>query len=388
MARILIGMSGGVDSSVAAALLASAGHDVAGVTLKLWHGPEDGDAPWQKRSCCKVGIARHVCARLGIPHRVVDLMAPFRRQVVDDFLAAYLDGRTPNPCVRCNALIKFRGLLTVAREEGYDAVATGHYARAERTGAGHWRLLAGADPYKDQSYFLYGLAPADLGRIRFPLGGLRKAQVMQTARDLGLPADEIAESQEVCFVGEGDYRGFLTAERPEAEAPGDVVDTAGHLLGHHRGTAFHTVGQRRGLGLAAGRRLYVVRTDPAARRVVVGDRDELLSGGLVAGEVNLLAPFVRGPVTCRIRYRGAAVPAMARVAGDRLALRFAQPQRAVAPGQSVVLYQGDVVLGGGVIRRAHVAGNVARNAARGADPGPIDGTIDAASGPAAMAAHG
>jgi tRNA-specific 2-thiouridylase len=369
MARILIGMSGGVDSSVAAALLTAQGHDVAGITLKLWHGPEEGDAPWQKRSCCKVGIARYVCQELAIPHRVVDLMAPFRRGVVDDFLAAYLDGRTPNPCVRCNAMIKFRALLDMAREDGFDAVATGHYARAERTGSGHWRLLSGADPLKDQSYFLYGLSAADLARVRFPLGALRKAQVMQTARDLGLPADEIAESQEVCFVGEGDYRAFLAAERPEADAPGDVVDLSGRVLGRHRGTSYHTVGQRRGLGLAAGRRLYVVRTDPAARRVVVGDEDALLAGGLVAGEVNLLAPFRQGPVTCRIRYRGAAVRAVARVSGGRLAVRFAAPQRAVAPGQSVVLYRGDMVLGGGVIRRAVAApaeANVAHMAAAAA----------------------
>jgi len=382
MARILIGMSGGVDSSVAAALLSDAGHDVTGVTLKLWAGPEDGDAPWQKRSCCKVGIARHVCHTLGIPHRVVDLMAPFRRRVVDDFLAAYLDGRTPNPCVRCNSMIKFRGLMDLAREEGFDAVATGHYARVERTGTGHRRLLAGADPFKDQSYFLYGLAPEDLSRIRFPLGGMRKAQVMQTARDLGLPADEIAESQEVCFVGEGDYRSFLAAERPEAEAAGEVVDLSGNVLGRHRGTAFHTIGQRRGLGVSAGRRLYVVRTDPAARRVVVGDGDDLLSGGLVAGEVNLLAPFAAGPVTARVRYRGAAVPATARVAGERLLVRFSRPQRAVAPGQSVVLYHGDTVLGGGVIRRALGVSASARSPAAMPVPPP------APAGEAARAAHG
>jgi tRNA-specific 2-thiouridylase len=351
MARILAGMSGGVDSSVAAALLTRAGHEVAGVTLRLWDGGEGPEAPWQRRSCCKVGIARHVCEVLGIPHRVVDLKDDFRREVVDDFLDTYLAGRTPNPCVRCNARVKFAGLIARAREEGFDAVATGHYARIERTGTGARRLLKGVDPAKDQSYFLYGLQAADLPVLRFPLGGLCKTQVMQTAREMGLPADEIAESQEICFVGDGDYRDFVAAERPGAAAPGDVVDTAGNRVGRHDGVAFHTIGQRRGLNLALGRRVYVVATDPATRRVVVGDPEDLWADALEAEHAHWLAPFAGGRVTAKIRYRSAPVPATAALDGDALTLRFDAPQRAVTPGQRVVLYRGDVVLGGAVITR-------------------------------------
>jgi tRNA-specific 2-thiouridylase len=352
MARILVGMSGGVDSSVAAALLAREGHEVAGVTLRLWDGEDGPDAPWQRRSCCKVGIARHVCDTLGIPHRVADARDAFRARVVDDFLSAYPDGRTPNPCVRCNAFVKFSALLDAAREGGYDQVATGHYARVERTGTGGWRLLKGADRGKDQSYFLHRLAPADLPRIRFPLGGLTKPHVMGLAREMGLPADEIAESQEICFVGDGDYRDFLRQEHPGAEAPGDIVDRDGRVVGHHAGVAFHTIGQRRGLNVALGRRAYVVATDPAARRVVVGEPDDLLADGLVAHGVHRLAPFSGGRVTARIRHRGAPVPATATLEGATLRVAFDRPQRAVAPGQSVVLYAGEAVVAGAVIRRA------------------------------------
>jgi len=352
VARILVGMSGGVDSSVAAALLVREGHQVAGVTLRLWPGEDDPEAPWQRRACCKVGIARHVCEVLGIPHREAAFEDAFRREVVDDFLATYEDGRTPNPCIRCNARVKFAGLLALARAEGFDQVATGHYARIERTGTGARRLMKGADRGKDQSYFLYGLAPADLAALRFPLGAMHKAQVMATARALGLPADEIGESQEVCFVNGGDYRDFVAAERPAAAAPGEVVDTRGTVVGRHGGVAFHTIGQRRGLGLSAGRRLYVVATDAATRRVVVGGPDDLLAEGLSAHGWHALAPFSSGPVTARIRHRGAAVEARAEVAGDRLTVRFSTPQRAVAPGQAVVLYRGEVVLGGAVIEAA------------------------------------
>ncbi|MBI5137305.1 MAG: tRNA 2-thiouridine(34) synthase MnmA [Nitrospirae bacterium] len=352
MARVLIGMSGGVDSSVAAALLARAGHQVTGVTLKLWDGADDPEAPWQERSCCKVGIARHVCDVLGIAHRVVDMRAPFRRHVVDDFLDGYARGDTPNPCVRCNEAVKFTGLLDHAATEGFDLVATGHYARIERTGWGGYRLLKGADPNKDQSYFLYRIPHRDLARIRLPLGAMRKPQVMDIARSLGLPADEIAESQEICFVGTGDYRDFLRAERPGMLAPGDIVDTAGTPLGRHGGVALHTIGQRRGLNVALGRRAYVVATDPATRTVTMGSEDDLLTDTVYAGQLNRLAPLDHPRVQVKVRYRGAPVPATAALDGDRLTVRLDAPQRAVTPGQSVVLYQGDTVIGGGIIERA------------------------------------
>ena len=352
MARILIGMSGGVDSSVAAALLTREGHDVTGVTLKLWDGEDSPDAAWQDRSCCKVGIAKHVTDVLDIPHRVVDMRDRFRERVVDDFLDGYANGVTPNPCIRCNESVKFTGLLRYAEEHGFDQVATGHYARIERTGWGAYRLLKGVDPNKDQSYFLYRIPQSDLRRIRLPLGAMRKPNVMDIARSLGLPADEIAESQEICFVG-GDYRDFLKEERPDALEAGDIVDTNGNVLGQHGGVALHTIGQRRGLNVALGKRAYVVATDPATRQVVVGGPDDLLSDGISATQINRLAPLDHPHVSVKIRYRSAPVPATATVEDDRLTVTFDTPQRAVTPGQSVVLYQGDMVLGGGIIDHAH-----------------------------------
>jgi len=345
-------MSGGVDSSVAAGLLAREGYDVTGVTLKLWEGEDNSDARWQDRSCCKVGIARYVCDEIRIPHTVVDLRDTFRANVVEDFLDTYARGETPNPCVRCNESVKITGLLAYARANGFDAIATGHYARIERTGTGARRLLAGADPLKDQSYFLYRIRREDLSAIRFPLGALRKTQVMQIAREFGFPADEIAESQEICFVND-DYREFLRAERPEVAQRGEIVDIDGRVLGTHGGVALHTIGQRRGLNVATGSRVYVVDTDTASGRVTVGPPEALEAAGLEADQLNLLAPLsgtVR--VHARIRHRSAPVAATARIDGERLTVTFHAPQRAVAPGQSVVLYDGDTVLGGGVIRRA------------------------------------
>ncbi len=351
MARILIGMSGGVDSSVAAALLTREGHDVTGVTLKLWDGEDDPEAPWQERSCCKVGIARHVSDMLGIPHVVVDMRDAFRHHVVDDFLDGYSRGDTPNPCVRCNESIKFTGLLDYAKAHGYDQVATGHYARIERTGWGGYRLLKGADPNKDQSYFLYRIPKADLPRIRLPLGAMHKPHVMDVARSLGLPADEIAESQEICFVG-GDYRDFLKEQRPQALQPGQIVDTDGNVLGQHGGVALHTIGQRRGLNVSLGKRAYVVSTDAVTRQVVIGGPDELLSDGVSATRINRLAPLDSPRVSVKIRYRSAPVPAIAQLNGDHLSVAFDTPQRAVTPGQSMVLYQENMVICGGIIDRA------------------------------------
>jgi len=344
-------MSGGVDSSVAAALLTQAGHQVTGVTLKLWDGEDDPEAPWQDRSCCKVGIAQHVSDVLSIPHRVVDMRDTFRTQVVDDFLDGYSQGDTPNPCVRCNESVKFTGLLKYAEENGFDQVATGHYARIERTGTGGYRLLTGIDPNKDQSYFLYRIPRTALKRIRLPLGAMHKPYVMDIARSLGLPADEIAESQEICFVGNGDYRDFLREERPESLVPGEIVDTHGKVLGKHGGVALHTIGQRRGLNVAMGHRAYVVATEPASGRVVLGEADDLLSVGISADQLNMLAPLDSPKVQAKIRYRGTPVGAHATLEGDRLTVRFDTPQRAIAAGQSIVLYQGDMVIGGGIIRR-------------------------------------
>ncbi len=349
MARILVGMSGGVDSSVTAALLVREGHQVTGVTLKLWDGEDRPDAPWQERSCCKVGIAQHVCDVVEIPHQIVDLRDRFQERVVTDFLDTYLRGDTPNPCIRCNEFVKFAGLLELAERDGYDAVATGHYARIERTSWGSYRLLKGRDGGKDQSYFLYRLKARDLARVRLPLGGMHKTEVMEIARSLGLPADEIAESQEICFVGGGNYADFLQEHRPEARQPGEIVDLQGNRLGHHDGVAFHTIGQRRGLGVALGKRAYVVRTNVSTGQVVIGDNDDLYCGAVEADQLNLLAPLPEGQMQAKVRYRGQAVAATVTRKDDRITVQFDTPQRAAATGQSVVLYQGDTVLGGGVI---------------------------------------
>ncbi len=283
-------MSGGVDSSVAAALLVGQGYEVQGVTLQTWES-EDGETvskKWQERGCCKVGIARFVAERLGIPHRVVDIREQFRTDVVQDFIGGYLSGQTPNPCVRCNERVKFGSLMTVASEVGADHVATGHYVRVLRDVTGRWQMHKGNDPAKDQSYFLYRVNQAWLPKLLFPVGGMHKEQVWKRAEDIGLPADEIKESQEICFVTKGDYRSFLTEQAPEAERPGIFVGTNGQPLGTHRGAAFYTPGQRRGLGVASEQRLYVVRIDAPTNTVVLGSDEDLFEKSCLVEDVNLI----------------------------------------------------------------------------------------------------
>jgi tRNA-uridine 2-sulfurtransferase len=272
MARptVLLGMSGGVDSSVAAALLVRQGYDVQGVTLQVWEHEDKTVAVskrWEERGCCKVGIARYVAQTLKIPHEVIDTRETFRAGVIDDFVAGYLDGTTPNPCVRCNERVKLRSLVDLAEERGIDFVATGHYVQIDRS-EGTPTLQRAADPKKDQSYFLYRLRQSWLPRLLFPVGGMQKADVWVEAETLGLPADELKESQEICFVSHGDYRTFIEKEAPASKKPGAFVDDAGRYLGDHEGIAFYTPGQRRGLGIATGRRLYVQHVQPATNTVI------------------------------------------------------------------------------------------------------------------------
>ena len=350
-------MSGGVDSSVAAALLVEQGYEVQGVTLQTWES-EDGETvskKWQERGCCKVGIARFVAERLDIPHRVVDIREQFRTDVVQDFIGGYLSGQTPNPCVRCNERVKFGSLMTVAAEVGADHVATGHYVRVLRDATGRWHMHKGNDPAKDQSYFLYRVNQAWLPKLLFPVGGMHKEQVWKRAEEIGLPADEIKESQEICFVTKGDYRSFLTEQAPEAERPGIFVGTNGQPLGTHRGAAFYTPGQRRGLGVASEQRLYVVRIDAPTNTVVLGSDEDLFEKSCLVEDVNLIGvSWLEAPVRTqvKIRYATAAVPATVIPDSDgRLHIEFDAPQRALSPGQSAVLYQDDIVLGGGIIAR-------------------------------------
>ncbi len=355
--RVLVAMSGGVDSAAAAAFLVEEGHDVVGATLKLWCY---GGAEASPRSCCSlrdIEDARASAAALGFRHYVLDEESDFDREVVRPFVRSYLAGETPNPCVRCNTHLKFGSLLTRARRLGFDAVATGHYARLEQT-AGGPVLARAADRAKDQSYVLWGLSRKDLASSRFPLGGRTKAEARAAARRAGLRVAEKVESQDICFVQGGHYGEFVSARAegaPQAR-PGEIVDLAGRALGEHRGAIHYTVGQRRGLGVAAGEPLYVVRVDAARNRVVVGSERDLHVEAMEVREVNWVScdpPSGALEAEVKVRYRSRPAPAVVTPAGPgRVGVRFREPQRAVAPGQSAVFYRGEVVLGGGIIEPA------------------------------------
>ena len=358
MARqtVILGMSGGVDSSVAASLLVAQGYDVRGVTLQVWEHEDESVAAskrWEERGCCKVGIAKFVAKKLGIPHEVIDTRERFRRSVIDDFVGGYVNGVTPNPCVRCNERVKLRTLVELALERGIDYVATGHYARILHEND-RWTFHRALDARKDQSYFLYRIDPAWLPRTLFPLGGMQKTDVWREAEALGLPADELKESQEICFVSHGDYRTFLEQEAPQAHRPGRFMDGDGRDLGEHEGIAFYTPGQRRGLGVATGRRLYVQKVEPETNVVVLGPDESLYSGACEVGDLHAIDPeLLNGcrKVEVKVRYATPASPAsIDSIDEGALLVRFHHPQRALTPGQSAVFYDGSRVLGGGMIR--------------------------------------
>lgn len=352
--RILVAMSGGVDSSVAAALLVESGHDVVGATMRTFCY---SGTPSHGRTCCGLdGIldARAVARRLRIPHHVFDVEEEFTRDVIDDFVSEYARGRTPNPCVRCNSYTKFRDLLRRAADLGCTAIASGHYARVVR-GPGGTELHRGVDRAKDQAYFLWALPPALLGRLHLPLGGLTKPEVRARARALGLETAEKAESQEICFVPTGDYRDLLRRRLPERHAalqPGSLVTPEGEVVGTHDGYAGFTVGQRKGLGGGSAAPRFVLEVRPETREVVVGPREALL-----ARRVDVEAPRWLGPaprvgdqVEVQLRHRARPVAAVVgSLDGARLSLDLGTAQTAVTPGQSAVVFAGDRVLGGGRI---------------------------------------
>jgi tRNA-specific 2-thiouridylase len=355
---VLLGMSGGVDSSVAAALLVRQGYDVRGVTLQVWeHEDEEVAASkkWQERGCCKIGIAKYVAQRLKIPYEVLDRRQLFRAAVIDDFLHAYAAGTTPNPCVRCNERVKLRGLLALADQWGIPYVATGHYARIHKSEQA-FILRRSVDEKKDQSYFLYRIRPEWLARLRFPVGGMHKSEVWAEAEALGLPVDELKESQEICFVSHGDYRTFVESEMPSAKNPGAFVDQEGRYLGRHDGIAFYTPGQRRGLRVAAGQRLYVQQVHPSTNTVVLGPEEGLLSPSCLVKDLNVFDGTLLGAdaeATVKVRYATPATPArVERLDQDTVRIHFHTPQRALSPGQSAVFYCGDLVIGGGIIQPA------------------------------------
>ena len=362
--RLVVGLSGGVDSSVAAALLVEQGFDVVGVTLRVWPWREPEEGGRRFGSCCSpeaVDDARAVARQLGIPYYLLNSEREFDEAVIAPFAREYAAGRTPVPCVACNRQVKFGSLLARARAWDAVAVATGHYARITRDPTtGRFLLWRGRDERKDQSDFLWPLTQDQLGAARFPVGDLTKDEVRARARALGLATAATPESQEICFIPDHDYRGFLRRRAPAAFQAGPIVDGQGRTLGRHGGLADFTVGQRRGLGLATGRSLYVTALDPRRNAVVVGPAEELEADRLWAAGLNLISqdrlesPM---PVEAKIRHNHAPVaailypPAPARDGRILAEVRFSAPQRAVTPGQSVVLYRGDLVVGGGIIAR-------------------------------------
>jgi tRNA-specific 2-thiouridylase len=348
--RIVVAMSGGVDSSVVAALAHATGAETIGVTLQLY---DHGEAVGRTGACCAgrdIRDARAVCDRLGIAHYVFDHEDSFRTQVVDRFADEYLAGRTPIPCVQCNMGPKFTDLLKLARDLGADCLATGHYVRRAE-GAHGAELHRGADPARDQSYFLFATTQDQLDFLRFPLGALPKSRVREIAAELGLGVAAKPDSQDICFVPDGDYAGLVKKLRPEADTRGDIVDLSGAKLGEHRGLIHYTVGQRRGLEIGGSPEpLYVVRLEPDTKRVVVGPRVALAVEAARLTGMNILGPL-DGPLFAKVRSMAKPVPA--RMIGERLV--FEAPEYGVSPGQAAVLYDGDRVLGGGWIAETEAA---------------------------------
>lgn len=353
--RILAAMSGGIDSSVAALLLLREGYEVIGISMDLY----DFSAVTKDRdgTCCSLDDlydARRVCDLIGIPYYVLNLKEEFRREVIDRFVDEYSSGRTPNPCILCNEHLKFRALLRKADELGAEGVATGHYAVIRRDESGRSRLYASPDSSKDQSYFLFSLDARRLDRIRFPVGEMSKSRVRSVAAEAGLPVCEKRESQDICFVTDHSYASFLGKKGIE-ERGGRFVDRAGNVLGVHRGILRYTVGQRKGLGISAGRPLYVVAIDAERNEVVLGTEEETLSASATALRATFVAGAPPSPEfrsVAKVRYRHPGAMATVRCEGDRLNVVFDEPQKSVTPGQALVLYDGDEVLGGGWIECA------------------------------------
>lgn len=346
--RVAVAMSGGVDSAAAALLLQQAGYEVWGVTLRL-----QSCAGAVEAAEAEIDAARRAAEALGIPHRVLDLRERFRSAVMDRFVSEYLAGRTPNPCVDCNREIKFGALLDWVLEQGADYLSTGHYARVDRAGEnGRWRLLRGTDRRKDQSYVLYQLTQRQLSHLLLPLGSYDKPAIRSLVESRGLSNARKADSQDICFIPDGDYAAFLARSGAEL-VPGDFVDQTGCVLGRHKGLPCYTPGQRKGLGVSAGEPVYVLRKEAASNRIILGPDSALYTTELTAERVNWLsAPPPEGPmaVTAKTRYTQREAAATAELLPDgRLRVIFQEPQRAVTAGQAVVLYVGDAVAGGGTI---------------------------------------
>ena len=357
---MVVAMSGGVDSSVSAALLHEYGYRVIGITLNLWDYSSSGGNVNRESGCCSIDAmadARAVCHRFGAPHYVLDLKEEFRAGVRDNFRDEYFSGRTPNPCVRCNTYIKWGSLLRHTENIGAEKMSTGHYARVDFDAArNRWRLLRARDLNKDQSYALWGLRQEALAKTIFPLGNLTKPEVREIARSLNLKTAEKPESQEICFIPDNDFRRYLRDQAAEMELPvvtGPIYDTEGAQIGQHEGTPFYTIGQRKRIGVAAGRPLFITRIDAQSNAIFMGDRDELAERDVLIEDVNwidCILPELPRDVTCKIRYKDPGAAATIVGADTHSArLHFDEPQFAITPGQSAVMYDGDVVVGGGII---------------------------------------
>ncbi len=358
--KVIVAMSGGVDSSVAALLLKESGYDVVGVTLKMWVDPSfEEEASLAGKGCCSyeaVQDAKKVASSLDIPHYVLNMKDLFYKDIVCNFTSEYLQGRTPNPCVECNRTIKFSSLLQKARGLGIIFLATGHYARIKHDPVNnYYKLLRGLDRQKDQSYMLYVLTQKELAAILFPLGSKTKHEIRALAKKTNLEVANKEESQEICFIPDNDYRSFMERMCPEAVRPGEIVTATGEKLGRHQGIAFYTVGQRKGLGITYSEPLYVVSIDASQNQVIVGPESEVFSSGLTVDNLNYIAgiePDKVMEIEVKIRYRAPAVQATLHPPEKGIArVIFKEKQKAITPGQSAVFYIGEEVLGGGIIKK-------------------------------------
>jgi tRNA-specific 2-thiouridylase len=367
---VVVAMSGGVDSAVTALVLRERGYRVVGMNMRLFDPP---DGSGHINPCCSIDAmedARASCQAIDIPFYPMSMQAEFQAEVIGRFVDEYASGRTPNPCLECNRHVKFRHLIAKARALGAAHLATGHYARIEQDTQGRFHLLRAVDDTKDQSYVLHTMSQEQLAFVRFPLGRLRKTEVRELARGFGLPVAEKAESQEICFVGKGSYAQFVSERRPGLTDPGPIVNTRGEQLGEHRGLLHYTIGQRKGLGIAAAEPLFVLRLEPADNRLVVGTRDDMGFAALIAERVTFTTDcWPEQVIDCQamVRYRGTPYPATVEpLEPGRVRVRFSAPEQrpqAVAPGQAVVFYRGDEVLGGGTIGSTEFARHADANSA-------------------------